>query len=89
MKFVVYQYTQAPDIFLVTDDDHRVQALEQASPEKGPLELIGEYGELGESRMAFSEALAKSAIENQGFYEFESKTFDPVGQQPGGHFQSA
>ena len=83
MKFVVYQCTKTPDYFLITDEEHKAQMKGKMCPEGGNLELIGEYPEMGELRVAFNESIAKNAIENQGFYEIESKTFDPVAQSPG------
>lgn len=83
MKFVVYRCTKTPDYFLITDEAHRDQMRGGMCPEEGDLELIGEYPELGESRVAFNESIAQSAIKKQGFYQIESKTFDPVAQAPG------
>lgn len=83
MKFIVYRCTRTPDYFLITDEEHKGQIVGDMCPEGGNLELIGEYPELGESRVSFNESIAHSAIRKQGFYQIESKTFDPVAQAPG------
>jgi hypothetical protein len=51
-------------------------------PEEGDLELIGEYSEMGESRLAPNESIAEDSIKNFGYYQIESKTFDPVARIP-------
>lgn len=37
---------------------------------------------MGEERAAFDEELAKRSIDENGFYRFHSKTFDPVAEPP-------
>ena len=40
------------------------------------------FPEMGEERAAFDEEVAKRSIEENGFYRFHSKTFDPVAEPP-------
>ena len=40
------------------------------------------FAEMGDDRAAFDEGMAKRSIENQGFYRFEAKTFEPVASRP-------
>ncbi len=37
---------------------------------------------MGKDRVAFDEGLAKRSIESQGFYQFHSKSLDPLGEPP-------
>lgn len=83
MNFLVYRCVKNPDYFLITDEGHLTQVSGELCPEEGDLELIGEYPEMGESRVAFNESIAKDAIANFGYYQIESKTFDPVAPTPG------
>ena len=83
MKFLVYRCTKSPDYFLITDEEHKAEISGELCPDEGELELIGEYPEMGQSRVAFNESIAKDSIANLGYYQIESKTFDPVAQTPG------
>ena len=83
MKFIVFRCKKAPDYFVVTDEAHLGSLPGGVCPGGGELEKVGEYPELGESRVAFNEAIAKNSIASQGFYRFEAKTFDPVAVSPG------
>jgi hypothetical protein len=80
--FRIYRETTRPDWFVVTD------AREGAPPPIAEvtglegLEFVGEYPELGPSRVAFNELLAKDAIWNQHYYRFKSNSFDPVAEMP-------
>ncbi len=82
MKFIVYRCTKDPDYFIVTDRHHVEQVREAMCPSGGDVERIGEYAEMGESRVAFDETLAKNSIEHQGFYRFEANTFAAVPEAP-------
>ena len=84
MKFHVYQCQKDQDYFVVTDESHLSVLTERnICPTSGDeLNKIGEYDEMGETRAAFDEGLAKRSIESQGFYRFEAKSFDPVAERP-------
>ena len=82
MTFIVYQCKDSPDWFVVTDADHEA-ALGGKDPEdQGDLVRIGGYGEIGEERTSFNEALAHQSIGKRGYYRFHAKTFDPVATPP-------
>lgn len=83
MKFIVFRCSRSPDYFVVTDDAHLKGVSAAVRPGDGELERVGEFPEMGEERVAFNEALAKDAIKRQGWYRFESKTYDPVATSPG------
>ncbi len=72
MKFVVYQCTKDPDYFIVTDEAHKGGVSDRLCPSGGELEAVGEFFEMGARRAAFSEAVAKNAIQKQGYYRFEA-----------------
>ncbi len=67
----------------MTDEEHRGRVPDAALPPYKELEEIGTYPEMGEKRAAFNEKLAKDAINRQGYYAFQAKSFDPVAQAPG------
>ena len=83
MTFLVYRCTADPDYFIITDPAHKEKVSGSDCPGGGGIEVVGEFPEMGDERVAFNEAIAKDAIENQGYYRIESKTFDPVAQAPG------
>lgn len=83
MRFVIFRCVNDPDFFIVTDEAHVAQVGSSCCPSGGELERLGEYGEMGDQRVAFDETLAKNSIEHQGFYRFEARSFDPVAQPPG------
>ncbi len=83
MKFLVFRCKSDPDYFLITDQDHKAKVSGALCPDGGDLQLVGEFPELGEGRVAFNEKIAKDAIKTQGYYRVESKTFDPVATSPG------
>jgi len=83
MSFIVYRCSKDPDYFIVTDAEHIANVNAELCPRGGALERIGEYKEMGESRVAFDEGLARNSIERQGYFRFEAKTFDPVATPPG------
>ena len=83
MQFLIYRFKREADTFVVTDKEHS----KDITPAKcgvpdDELEMIGAFGQMGEERAAFDEGLAKRSIDQQGFYRFHSKTFDPVAQTP-------
>ncbi|MDH3690686.1 MAG: hypothetical protein OEU36_14655 [Gammaproteobacteria bacterium] len=83
MKFLVYRCVKEPDYFIVTDKDHVHKVKGSLCPSGGDVEEIGEYDEMGKSRVAFDETLAKNSIEHQGYYLFEASTFAPVSKSRG------
>ena len=82
MLFHVYQCKEDPDFFVVTDEAHLDSIVAELCPRGGELEKVGEFPEMGETRAAFNETLAKGAIESQGYYRFEAKTFRVEGEPP-------
>ena len=84
MEFHIYQCISDQDYFLVTDAEHQEALLESdLCPTKGDeMKKVGVFGEMGEERVAFNEAIAKNSIEEHGFYRFEAKSFDPVAERP-------
>lgn len=82
MMFVVYQCSEDPDYFLVTDEEHKAQVKGKLCPSGGELKLVGNYAEMGEERVAFDETLAKNSIEKQGFYRFEAPSMAAVPPSP-------
>ncbi len=82
MKFIVFQCSESPDYFLVTDKDHVDDVEEGLRPGDGDLKRVGEYPEMGERRVAFNESIATSAIRNQGYYRFEASSMAAVPQVP-------
>ncbi len=82
MKFIVYRCTKDPDYFIVTDPQHTEDIEGAMCPSGGEVEKVGEYAEMGASRAAFDETLAKNSIEHQGFYRFEATSFAPVPEAP-------
>ena len=83
MRFLVFRCRSEPDCFIVTTEAHKTVLSGDVCPTPGDkLEKIGAFQEMGEERAAFNEKLAKQAIEENGFYRFHSKTFDPVSQPP-------
>lgn len=84
MKFVVYRCKSDPDYFVVADSDHKDSVSgSKCCPNGGDLEEVGEFPEMGKDRVAFNEDIARDAIKNQGYYVFESESFDPVSERPG------
>ena len=84
MEFHVFQCKTDKDFFVVTDEAHLDKLNDPSiTPTPGDeLEKVGVFGEMGEDRVAFNEGFAKRSIENQGFFRFHSKTYDPVGEPP-------
>ncbi len=82
MEFVVYRCVKDPDYFLITDAEHADSLTGNECPNGGELERVGEFAEMGDSRVAFNEQIAMSAIRKQGYYRIEAKSFDPVSQEP-------
>ena len=82
MKFVVFQCSESPDYFIVTDDDHVRDAKSALRPGDGDLKQVGEYPEMGKERVAFDESLAMSAIRKQGYYRFEAPSMAAVPPSP-------
>ncbi len=82
MSFLVYQCSDDPSVFVVTDPDHATSLGAEACEGRGVLKPIGEFGELGEARVAFNEAAARKAIARQGYYRFEAASFAPVPRVP-------
>lgn len=83
MNFHVYRCRKDQDIFFVTDDDHVEAISDDICPTPGDqLEKVGVFTEMGKTRAAFDETLAKNSIAEQGYYRFEAKTFNPVAEWP-------
>jgi hypothetical protein len=76
MEFVIFRCSKDPESFVVTDEAHAASLKADICPTPGgQLERIGKYAEMGRDRVAFNEAIAKSAIRSRGYYLFGAKTF--------------
>ena len=85
MEFHVFQCQADRDYFVVTDDTHLDDTLNNPSVSPTPgdkLEKIGKFNEMGKDRVAFDEGIAIRSIESQGFYRFHSISLDPMGEMP-------
>ena len=83
MRFHVYRCKKDQDIFFVTDDAHVKKVTNRLCPTPDDqLEKVGVFSEMGESRAAFDETIARNSIDSQGYYRFEAKTFNPVAEWP-------
>lgn len=74
MEFVIFRCSSDPEVFIVTDEEHSGQLPTDLCP-GGQLERVGEFAEMGKDRIAFNEAIAKSAIRDHGCYKFAAKSF--------------
>ncbi len=76
MEFVIFRCSKDPETFIVTDEAHADKLSADICPTPGGrLERIGRFAEMGEQRLAFNEAIARSAIRSRGYYLFGAKTF--------------
>lgn len=83
MEFLVFRCNLDRDCFIVTSEAHKASLSGDVCPTQGDtLIRVGRFPELGKERTAFDEDLAKRSIEENGFYRFHSKTFDPVAVPP-------
>jgi hypothetical protein len=83
VEFLVFRCEPDRNRFLATGEAHKARLSADGRPVKGDgLERMGRFLEMGDERAAFDQKLAKRAIEENGFYRFHSKTFDPVAQPP-------
>ena len=83
MEFHVFQCKIDRDCFIVTDAAHLDGVTSAVCRTPGDaLEKVGVFAEMGETRVAFNERLAKNSIDHQGYFRFEAKSFDPVAQAP-------
>lgn len=82
MKFVVFQCTEDPEFFIVTDEAHKANVTGELCPNGGKLKEVGDFPEMGEIRAAFDEKLAKESIEARGFYRFEAPSMSAVPPAP-------
>lgn len=83
MEFHVFQCKIDRDCFIVTDAAHVDSLTSAVCPTPGDdLEKVGVFAEMGETRVAFNERLAKNSIDHQGYFRFVAKSFNPVAQAP-------
>jgi len=83
MDFHVFQCKIDRDCFIVTDAAHVDRLTSAVCRTPGDdLEKVGVFAEMGETRAAFDERLAKNSIDHQGYFRFEAKSFNPVAQAP-------
>lgn len=83
MEFLVFRCKSDRDTFIVTSEAHKASLSGDVCPTHGDiLERVGCFPKMGGRRAAFDEKLAKRSIEQNGYYRFHSKTFDPVAQPP-------
>ena len=85
MEFHVFQCKPTRDFFVVTDEAHLDECLN--NPDVLPslddeLEKVGVFSEMGRDRASFDEAFAILSIESHGYYRFHSKSYDPMGEPP-------
>jgi hypothetical protein len=88
MEFIVFRCKSDPAMFVVTDAEHADRLPAGVCPESGEMERVGEFPEIGESREAFNETIAKNSIAEQGFYRFTAKTFDWIQRPPSAYAPS-
>ncbi len=81
MQFHVYQSPDDPDHYFVIDNDSSTADL-PATIKFDTMLDVGVFPEMGESRVAFSEKIAKSAIRARGYYDFTAHG-DLVMETPG------
>lgn len=82
MKFIVFQCSESPDYFIVTDNEHVAAVKGGLCPDAGELKRVGEYGEMGAERAAFDEAMAKASIAKKGYFAFEAPGMAAVPTSP-------
>jgi hypothetical protein len=72
MKFVIYQLEKDPEYFIVTDDTHKEQVRTNLAVDGG-LKEIGKFDEMGKTRAAFDENVAREAINKQGYLKVHAE----------------
>jgi hypothetical protein len=83
MEFLVFRCKSDRDCFIVAGEANKASLGGDVCPTRGDtLEWVGRFPEMGNERAAFDEELAKRSIDENGFYRFHSKTFDPVAEPP-------
>lgn len=78
MHFLVYQNLKDPENFLITDFPHRDKARAALADSGEEVMVVGSFEEIGESRAAFDESIAKAAIEKQGYYRIHAESLADV-----------
>ena len=73
MNFLIYQCIKDPENFVVTDTLHKEGANAALRAEGEELKEVGAFEEMGETRAAFDESLARAAIEKQGYYRVHAE----------------
>ncbi len=82
MNFLLYRFRDDTDHFVVTDEVHLRSLPAELCRSSGGLEKVGEFPEVGKSRQAFDEALAKHDIAAQGYYQFDGHNFTLAAERP-------
>jgi hypothetical protein len=79
LKFIVFQCSESPGYFVVTDTGHVEDVRKSSCPDGGELKEVGEWTEGGRELAAFNESVAMSSIADKGYYCFEAP---PVAAAP-------
>tara|TARA_B100000315_G_C14542569_1_gene571638 strand:- start:992 stop:1243 length:252 start_codon:yes stop_codon:yes gene_type:complete len=72
MKFHVFQSSNDPNHYVVTDEGHMEDGTTTKKYRLDKMIDLGSYAELGDRRVAFNEQIAKGAIRSRGAYEFDA-----------------
>jgi hypothetical protein len=72
LKFIVFQCSESPRYFVVTDSEHVADVRKGSCPDGGELKELGEWAEGGRERAAFDESVAMSSIADKGYSCFEA-----------------
>lgn len=72
MKFIVFQCSESPRYFVVTDKEHVADVKRSPFRDGSGLKEIGGHGGIGEKRVTFDESVAMSSIAEKGYYCFEA-----------------
>jgi hypothetical protein len=72
LPFIVFQCSESPGYFVVTDKEHVAHVKKTSCPGGGELKEVGEYSELEKAWVAFDESLATRSIASKGYYCFEA-----------------
>jgi len=85
LPFIVFQCSESPGYFVVTDKEHVAHGKKTSCPGGGELKEVGEYSELEKARVAFDESLATRSIASKGYYCFEAPAAAVTASNPEMH----
>jgi len=78
LPFIVFQCSESPGYFVVTDREHVAHVKKTSCPGGGELKEVGEYSELEKAQVAFDASLAMHSIASKGYYCFEAPALAAV-----------